>query len=150
MKPALALSMVVSPMQMDVGAFAAMTGSPTETVLLTVSLQPFASVAVRVYVVVTVGLACGFEEVLELSPPAGFHRYDTNPGVLANVALLPMQMYGFPGEVSDKLFTVTVVEVLSEQLLLSIASNCTEVVVVGLTVSVAEFTPTTEPEAVQV
>lgn len=100
--------------------------------------------------VVTVGLACGFEEVLELSPPAGFHRYDTNPGVLDSVALLPMQMYGFPGEVSAKLFTVTVVEVLSEQPLLSIASNCTEVVVVGLTVSVAEFPPTTEPEAVQV
>ena len=48
MKPELALSVVVSPMQMDVGAFAAMIGSPTVTVLLTVSLQPLVSVAVRV------------------------------------------------------------------------------------------------------
>lgn len=57
------------------------TTGPQLTVTTTVSLltQPLALVVVRTYVVVTVGVANGFGQVVQLSPVDGLHEYVPPP-----------------------------------------------------------------------
>jgi hypothetical protein len=59
----------------------------TVTVMVAVPVQPWAFVPITVYVVVAVGFAVGFAQVVQLKPVAGDHAYEVAP--LAVITALP-------------------------------------------------------------
>ena len=63
----------------------------TVIVMLAVALQPLASVAATVYVVVLPGFAVTVEPDVELNPPAGDQVYETPP-LVVKVAEPPVQI----------------------------------------------------------
>jgi hypothetical protein len=81
-----------------------------ETVIVTwvVPVHPAGEVTVTEYVVVAVGLATGFWQVVQLRPVAGDHAY-TDPAVQVRLMLLPEQIVSLGVAVTKKLLaTVTV------------------------------------------
>ena len=58
--------------------------------------HPFASVPVTVYVVLAVGLAVGFEIVVELNPPGGLHK-NVVPPLAVSETPAPAQTDEFAG-----------------------------------------------------
>src|ERR1051326_1430054 len=61
----------------------------TVTTTVSVDLQPFWSVTVRIYVVLTVGDATGLAQVVQLKPLEGLHAY-VPPPLPFSVTWLPM------------------------------------------------------------
>ena len=51
----------------------------TVTITLSLLMQPLASVPIKIYLVVTVGVATGDAEVVEERPLAGLHTYEFAP-----------------------------------------------------------------------
>jgi len=106
--------------------------------------QPFASVTVTMYVVVTVGLAVGLAAVDELNPVDGLHTYVYGlvPPVAVGdppiVVLVPLQIVlSEPASATGRACNVTVTVSDAEQPFASVTVTMYVVVEVGLAVGLA-------------
>ena len=114
------MSVVLCPLQIVTGGLIVTTGLFTVTV--TISLDdPQMSVIVRVYVVLVVGPATGFWQVVQLSPVDGDHTKVPAP-LPSNVVLLPLQIVtSFPALAEgDAGVVIVITSVAVPQLLLTV------------------------------
>ena len=104
----------------------------TVSVSVDVFVQPFASIVVTVYVVVVVGKAVGFAEVVLLNPVAGVHEYVIPPVALSALAAPSQMVEGVALNCRlGKGFIVSVRVVELEQPLASVTKTVYVVVAVG-------------------
>jgi hypothetical protein len=109
------------------------------TPILTVSVlrQPFASVPVTVYTVVTVGEASGLAHAVQDSPDPGDHVYVTPPEALSSVPEPRHIVVGALARIAGKGLTVTLTVSVFMQPLAPIPVRVYTVVVAGLAVGLA-------------
>ena len=111
----------------------------TVTVTLAESLHPNAEVPTTLYVIVAAGDAVGFAHVVQLRPAEGLHKKVDAP-VALSVTLSPGQIDRFaPALTIGNGLTVTTTVSRFEQPLASAPVTMYEVVVVGVTVGLAQL-----------